>query len=83
MNRERAARRTLREAIGQLFDYQRHYDRPPSIAVLVPERPLQTVMELFEKKRIAVVWKSRGGAFADSVDGALTRDLRAKAAVGD
>ena len=32
-------RGTMREAIGQLFDYQRHYDRSPSLAVLLPGRP--------------------------------------------
>lgn len=70
------ARRTLREAVGQLFDYQRHYDRSPRIAVLLPSRPAPNVMGLFEKKRIAVVWRSRGGSFRDSVQGILTTELR-------
>lgn len=69
-------RRTLREAIGQLFDYQRHYNRSPRLAVLLPGRPEETVMELFDRKRIIVVWKSRGGAFRDSADGVLTTELR-------
>ena len=72
------ARWVLREAIGQLFDYQRHYDRRPRLAVLLPERPTLSVMELFEKKRIVVVWRSRGSSFRDSVEGALTSDLRAE-----
>src|SRR5262249_52632564 len=43
------ARRVLREAVGQVFDYQRHYDRSPRVAVLVPERPAASLMGLFEK----------------------------------
>ena len=73
------SRRVLREAIGQLFDYQRHYDRSPRLAVLLPERPPSSVMALFEKKRIVVVWQSRGESFRDSAGGALTKDLRTAA----
>ena len=70
------ARRTLREAVGQLYDYQRYYDRSPRIAVLLPERPLSNIMGLFEKRRIAVVWRSPGGTFRDSLGGTLTKALR-------
>ena len=70
------SRRTLREAIGQLYDYQRHYDRSPRLAMLVPERPSSALMELFEKRRIIVVWRSRRESFSDSADGVLTKDLR-------
>ena len=73
------SRRALREAVGQLFDYQRHYDRSPALAVLLPRRPAESVMGLFAKKRIAVVWRSTGGSFRDTVDGRLTRDLREEA----
>ena len=73
------ARRVLREAVGQLFDYQRHYDRSPRLAVLLPERPPRNVMGLFERKRIVAVWRSRGSTFRDSADGALTSELRAAA----
>lgn len=69
-------RRVLREAIGQLFDYQRHYHRSPHLAVLLPSRPPTTLMQLFEKKRIAVIWRSRGGSFRDSEGGHLTKHLR-------
>jgi hypothetical protein len=73
-------RRILREAIGQLYDYQRHYTRSPRLAVLLPLRPSSTLMELFQKRRIIVVWQSRGASFSDSSpDGALTKDLRNKA----
>ncbi len=70
-------RTVLREAIGQLFDYQRHYDRSPRLAALLPRRPAQTMSELFERKRITVVWRSRGGSFRDSAGGTLTTELRA------
>ncbi len=69
-------RRTLREAIGQLYDYQRHYDRSPRLAILLPQRPSSTLMELFEKRRIIVVWRSRGASFSDSAGGVVTGDLR-------
>jgi hypothetical protein len=69
-------RRTLREAIGQLFDYQRFYTRSPRLAVLLPQRPSEELMALFEKKHIVVVWRSRGGSFRDSADGVLTTALR-------
>lgn len=71
-------RKALREAVGQLLDYQRHYPRSPSIAVLLPEKLPSEVMGLFRKTRIAVVWRS-GEAFRDSADGRLTSDLRAAA----
>lgn len=73
------ARRVLREAVGQLFDYQRYYDRSPRLAVLLPERPPRSMMGLFEKKRIVVVWRSRGGTFRDSANGILTTALRSPA----
>lgn len=69
-------RRTLREAIGQLYDYQRHYERSPRLAVLLPARPQRTMMELFRKRRIIVVWRSRGASFTDSKGGILTTYLR-------
>lgn len=74
------ARRTLREAIGQLFDYQRYYDRSPRLAILLPRSPSAGLLELFSKKKIAVVWKSRGGSFRDSAEGALTHELKRQGA---
>ncbi len=70
------SRRALREAVGQLFDYQRHYSRSPRVAVILPQRPPSTVMGLFERKRVAVVWRSTGGTFRDSLGGTLTQALR-------
>lgn len=70
-------RKTLRQAVGQLFDYQRYYPRSPRLAMLLPQKPQSTMMDLFEKKRIVVVWRSSGGSFKDSAGGAFTRELRA------
>jgi hypothetical protein len=75
--KENSGGRTLREAIGQLFDYQRHYTRKPRLVVLLPQRPQATMLDLFARKRIAVIWRSGKGRFVDSVDGALTSALRA------
>lgn len=72
-------RETLRTALGQLLDYQRCYERHPRLAVLLPRRPADTMIELFTAKRVSVVWRSRGGAFDDSAGGAFTRILREKA----
>jgi hypothetical protein len=69
-------RRILREAIGQLYDYQRYYPRSPHLAILLPQRPSLTLMKLFERMRIIVVWRSRGESFSDSADGVLTKHLR-------
>jgi len=69
-------RRVLREALGQLFDYQRYYDRSPRLAVLLPKKPTRDALELFAKKRIVVIWQLPGGGFRDSHQGALTTDLR-------
>jgi hypothetical protein len=70
-------RKTLRMAIGQLFDYQRYFPtRHPSLAILLPKKPIAGMMTLFDAKRIAVIWPSRGKSFADSVGGRLTSSLR-------
>ncbi|MBY0488785.1 MAG: hypothetical protein K2R93_02980 [Gemmatimonadaceae bacterium] len=70
-------RETLRMSIGQLYDYQRYFlSRHPSLAVLLPRRPSVSMMNLFQSKKIAVVWRSRGKAFSDSVGGRLTVELK-------
>ena len=69
-------RRTLRTALGQLLDYQRCFPRHPRLAVLLPKRPADTMIELFRAKRVAVIWPSRGKTFTDSTGGAFTTALR-------
>ncbi len=72
-------RDVLRAAIGQLFDYQRYYAKHPRLAVLLPQKPDNPMAELFETKRIAIIWRSRGGAFKDTSEGSFTDKLRAAA----
>ena len=66
----------IRQAVGQLFDYQRYYERHPRLAVLLPMKPTNAMLSLLAAKRIAVIWRSRGGSFRDSIDGTLTGKFR-------
>lgn len=70
------SRRVLREAIGQLFDYQRFYSRRPSLCILLPRQPDEGMAELLRSKHIATIWKSRGGTFKDSENGKYTQLIR-------
>jgi hypothetical protein len=66
----------IREAIGQLLDYQRCYPRHPRLAVLLPHRPQERMIGLLKSCRITCIWETAGGWFSDSNNGALTRKLR-------
>lgn len=69
-------REALRTALGQLFDYQRYFLRHPRLAILVPRKLDATMEDLFAAKRVSVIWRSTGGSFVDSADGAFTTQLR-------
>jgi len=69
-------REVLRTALGQLLDYQRYFPRHPRLALLLPACPSAGMLELLAAKRVAVVWRTRGGAFTDSIRGALTSEIR-------
>jgi hypothetical protein len=56
-------RKALRMAIGQLSDYKRYYNRPPSLAVLLPGRPSADCVKLLTDNRISVIWRNPGGSF--------------------
>jgi hypothetical protein len=71
-----ADRWAIRLAIGQLLDYQRHYSRSPRLAMLLPEKPSPSMIELLKAKRIVAIWKTAHDRFYDSDDGFLTRWLR-------
>jgi hypothetical protein len=58
------SRETIRMAIGQLRDYKRYYNRPPSLAVLLPSRPSADCVKLLTDNRIAVIWKNLTGSFS-------------------
>lgn len=58
------ARETVRMAIGQLQDYRRFFPRRPTLAVLLPERPSPSCIELLTDNRIRVIWRTRRGNFS-------------------
>ncbi|MEV7417487.1 restriction endonuclease [Streptomyces sp. NPDC089919] len=49
-------REAIRMAVGQLLDYRRHIHPRPELAVLVPSRPRQDLIDLCLDVRVAVVW---------------------------
>jgi len=58
-------RSSVRTAIGQLFDYRRFEPGPMSIAVLLPRKPSEDLIELIHSVGASVVWRTADG-FADS-----------------
>ena len=73
-----ADRKTVRYAIGQLYDYRRFFPRRPRLALLLPERPSSSMVDLLRTARIRCIWETRTGSFRDSVDGAFTKALQVK-----
>ena len=61
-------RRTLRTAVGQLYDYKRYFARRPSLGVLLPERPSNACMNYLRDCRVVVVWRTPAGRFSDSTE---------------
>lgn len=51
----------MRMAIGLLADYSRLLERPPSRAVLMPERPRLDLVRLASSQGIEVVWLAEDG----------------------
>jgi hypothetical protein len=68
--------RTIREAFGQLHDYRRSFQRSPSLATLLPERPSSRMMSFLSHSGVTVVWQLSNGRFDDSDGGRLTMALR-------
>jgi hypothetical protein len=70
-------RELIRMAIGQLADYafqmslDTAFESAPSMAVLLPERPTQTIIELLDSQGIAIVWATAEG-FVDNRGGVFT-----------
>jgi hypothetical protein len=62
-------RKTLREAVGQLYDYKRLFKRKPSLGILLPSKPSASIIQFLSYYRITVIWKS-GKKFSDSRKGA-------------
>jgi hypothetical protein len=55
-------REAVRMAIGQLYDYRRYITPRPSLAVLLPARPRQDLIDLCAVSGAAVIWPD-GEAF--------------------
>ncbi|MEU1946189.1 restriction endonuclease [Streptomyces sp. NPDC020125] len=56
------AREAVRMAIGQLYDYRRYIKPTPSLAVLLPSRPRQDLIDLCNVSGARVIWPD-GTAF--------------------
>lgn len=50
-----AGRESVRMALGQLLDYRRYFDVPPSMAGLFPIRPTADMVELLHEHGVAVI----------------------------
>lgn len=66
------ARNDIRLAIGQLLDYRRFESTAPDMAVLLPDRPGDDMLELLGDLSIACVWPVKNG-YRDTCQGHLTR----------
>ncbi|MCM2420117.1 restriction endonuclease [Streptomyces sp. RKAG293] len=60
------ARESIRMAIGQLFDYQRYLTPTPTLALLVPLKPDQDMIDLCSRMSIEVIWPEDNG-FTSSI----------------
>jgi hypothetical protein len=59
----------LRTAVGQLLDYRRCYlTRPPSLGILLPERPGNPDLEYLGACKVTAIWRSPSGKFYDSTE---------------
>ncbi|WP_033215296.1 hypothetical protein [Kitasatospora phosalacinea] len=54
-------REAIRMAIGQLFDYGRHFDPSPSRALLVPSKPRPDLIALCDFVDVEVIWPEGDG----------------------
>jgi len=69
-------RSVLRGAVGQLLDYKRFFDRPPSIGILLPEKPELRELAFLDDLRVVAIWRTPSGQFRDSAQGLWTLDRR-------
>lgn len=57
-----SSRHHVRAALGQILDYER-YVRHDSMAVLVPTRPADEMIELLRRHGVGVIWETLSGDF--------------------
>ena len=53
-----ASRQDVRMAIGQLLDYRRHSDKKASLALLLPDRPTDDLVDLLHGLRVLVIFEA-------------------------
>ncbi len=59
-----ASRSSVREAIGQLFDYRRLLPSPPQRqAILLPNKPVDDLIELITSLGFFCIWEEERGEF--------------------
>ncbi|MGY1640050.1 hypothetical protein ACI782_02820 [Geodermatophilus sp. SYSU D00703] len=59
-----ASRPSMRLALGQLLDYERHLPTPPKLkTVLVPTRPADDLLDLLHSHGVGCVWETGHGSF--------------------
>ncbi len=64
-------RDSLRQAIGQLYDYRRFHNPDPALAVLLSYEPTGDRRALLHSAAIGAIWpRQRGTGFQDTANGA-------------
>ncbi|MFG3704735.1 hypothetical protein ACGF7U_08390 [Micromonospora sp. NPDC047670] len=58
-----ATREAIRMAVGQLLDYRRHIATCPELAVLLPARPSEDLLDLLRSHRIMCVYEDASRRF--------------------
>jgi hypothetical protein len=71
-------RKVIREAVGQLLDYKRYFNRKPSMGILLPEKPSKSIIDFLKYYKITVIWATASNSFNDSSDGLWSRLYRNK-----
>jgi hypothetical protein len=61
-------RDSVRQAIGQLYDYGRFHEPPVNLAILFPYKTNKDRVDLLKSARIETVWP-HGDKFRDSAKG--------------
>lgn len=65
-----AGRESVRMALGQLLDYRRYFDVPPSLAGLFPTRPTADMVDLLHEHGVAVIHRDAEGFVVNPPAGA-------------
>ena len=59
-----ATREAVRMALGQLLDYSRHVPGNPKLAVLLPARPADDLLDLLGRHGVSCVYELAPSEFA-------------------